>query len=118
MVHLLDMQGIVDAASLVAAHPAMAMPLTIALSLLGGFALRCALRSFAEIKRSEYSNVPGYFELAEAVAFFAALILYVPFSTLTQVGVAVWMVFAGRELGSVFTLCMRTYKAQPLRRSP
>ncbi|MFC1539022.1 toll/interleukin-1 receptor domain-containing protein [Candidatus Latescibacterota bacterium] len=109
--HLLSIQGIISPASLLATHVEMATPVASVLALLGGFSLRNAVRSFAEIRRSDYAYTPGYLELLEASAFFVGAIFCVPWLSLKGVCISVLMVLFGLELGNIFTVSMRTWKS-------
>jgi hypothetical protein len=112
LAYVLARGGIISPASLLGVFPEIVMPVAIALALTGGFSLRCALRSFAEIRRSNYSYVPGYLELIETVAFFVWLSFCVPWLSLNGMCLIALMVFFGLELGSTFTVCTRTWKSQ------
>lgn len=112
LIHLLAIQDkIASPLALLAAHSEMAVPVAaVTLAFTGGFSLRCALRSFADIRRSDYSYTPGYLELIETAAFFVGLCLCAPWLSLKEVCLVILSVFFGLELGNYFTLCMRTWK--------
>ncbi len=112
VVHVLVMAECLKPSVFLAAHSELVFPLGFASAILGGFSLRSALRSFADIRRSDYSYVPGPVELLEAAAFFGAVAICLPWLQLVDTCLVFLAVFLGVECGSVFALCMRTWKRQ------
>ena len=111
-VHAMVMEGRVSPSTLFASHSDLAITFGFTSALMGGFCLRSALRSFADVRRSDYSYVPGPLELLEAMAFFGAFVLCLPWLHLMDAPLVSLAVFFGVEWGNYYALCVRTWKKQ------
>lgn len=111
VMYLLWALGLVSPGAYLSENPQLFLPVALALSLLGGFSLRLAIRALTEIRRADYSYAPGHIEAIETIAFFTGVVFCIPWLSLTGVCLAVVTVYLGIQLGRIFAISMRTWKA-------